>query len=199
MNLLDIILLVIVAAGLFTGYRRGILSQAASLVGIILGIIMCRIFGGAMARAFTSPTDTEQTLVAVNIMCYLLVLIVCYMGMRAISGTIRTMFKALHLGIIDNIAGAVFRALEWLFALSMLLNVLQVIMPRSEIRSSSPKLTEWIYDFGPDVIGSGVIQGAYHAAGDLEDSMRRQFQPDSDSIDVSGTIIDGTIQHAILK
>lgn len=197
MTILDILLILIVIAGIVLGYRRGILAQCASLLGVILGIIMCRVFAGPLADSFISPADTEHTRVTTTILCYVLIFMACYIAMRMLSGTIRSIVSTLHLGVFDNIGGAVFKSLEWLLALSLLLNVLQAVLPDTHIHSSRPALDRFVYDFGPKVIGSGVVQDAYDKAGELEDALREHAPARTDSTSVSDHLINGAAGHVL--
>ncbi|MBO5052962.1 MAG: CvpA family protein [Muribaculaceae bacterium] len=198
MTILDILLIIVALAGVVFGYHRGILNEVASLFGIILGIIMCRIFGGTLSGLFLDGSETEHTRVTTYILCYVLIFVACYIGMRMISGTLKSMVSSLHLGLFDNVAGAIFKSLEWLFVLSIFLNVLLVIMPQSELKCSNDKMTELVYGFGPAVLGSDVVEEACRQAGKLEDKMREHApRVKEDSVDVAGTVATGALNHAL--
>lgn len=198
MTILDILLIIVALAGVVFGYHRGILNEVASLFGIILGIIVCRIFGDPLSSLFLDGTETEQARVTTCILCYVLIFVACYIGMRMISGTLKSMVSSLHLGLFDNVAGALFKSAEWLFVLSIFLNVMLAILPDSKIRCSNAKMTTLVYEFGPAVLGSGVVEEAYKQAGELEDKIR-EHAPESreDSVDVAGTIATGALNHAL--
>ena len=63
-DLLDLILLVLVAAFAVSGYRQGFIIGALSFTGFIIGAVIGTLFAPALARAITSQ-PAQQALIAV--------------------------------------------------------------------------------------------------------------------------------------
>jgi uncharacterized membrane protein required for colicin V production len=154
MALLDIVMLVIVVGGGFIGWRKRFTGQLGSIAGIILGIFLCRICAGNIADYYTQPTDTVQTRLLHVVLAYALIGVGSYMAVRVAMGLMRSMLRALHLGIVDNAAGAVFSVFQWLLGLSLVLNVWLAIFPDSDLRTQNQGAVDYVIDLAPAVFGS---------------------------------------------
>lgn len=122
-----LILLAIVAGAL--GFRSGIIKQIGSLVGIVAGIIGCRIYGEAVAQWGISISSEETSPVLVTILAYVAVFILAYLALTLAASLLRNIVKAIHISFIDRIAGSAFRIVLWFFVLSIALNVWVAFLP----------------------------------------------------------------------
>ena len=93
MTLFDIICILIVLGGALYGWRRGVMSQAGSVVGIVAAIILCRVFSGIVAAKFSSPEDSADTVLLHTVMSYAIIFIVVMVAARFLAGTIRSFLK----------------------------------------------------------------------------------------------------------
>ena len=117
---LDIVILVIVIVAGAMGFAKGIISQAGQIAAVIAGIVSARLFGTAVTSFFAgseAPTaiDTAAGYIVTFLIAYALIWLIFRMA--------RGLFHAVHLGIIDRLAGALFKALQWALLLSLALNV----------------------------------------------------------------------------
>ena len=179
MTLFDWILILIVAGGAFYGWHRGIIAQIGSLIGIIAAIIICQVFAGSIAESFNSPGDTAQTRLFHTVLTYVLIFMACYIGARMLSRVFSGTISALNLGGIDNIAGAVFKVLEWVLIYSIFLNLWIMVMPRTDIRSSRSSLTRTVLNFAPQVLGSKTASEVFSSVDKLSDKTRDTVRPDT--------------------
>jgi uncharacterized membrane protein required for colicin V production len=67
---------------------------------------------------------------------------------------VRSMLRALHLGIIDRVAGAVFSVFQWLLGLSVVLNVWLAVFPDSDLRTDNQGAVDAVLTLAPTVFGS---------------------------------------------
>ncbi len=158
MTLFDLFLLVLVAGGAYLGYRKGLIANIGSLVGVVAGIILCQAFASTLAAKFNSPGDSAQTRLLHTVMSYALVFIASYVGSRMLANFFRAAVRTLHLRPLDRIAGAVFNVLEWTLFYSIALNLWLLIMPDSDIRSSKSYLTSAVLNLAPNVLGSDTAR-----------------------------------------
>lgn len=176
MSIFDIVCLLILIGGIIIGAARGLLSQAASVIGIIVAIILCRVFSGVLAGAFIDPTDNADTQLLYTVLSYAIIFVVVMIVFRLFSEVISDFFEMLELGIFDNIAGAVFAVLEYTMIFSVFLNLWIAIFPSGELRSSySDKLPKTVIDMAPAVLGSETVKdifGGISAATDSLESFR---------------------------
>lgn len=176
MSIFDIVCLLILVGGIIIGAARGLVSQAASVIGIIAAIILCRVFSGVLAGAFIDPTDNADTQLLYTVLSYAIIFVVVMIVFRLFSEVISDFFEMLELGIFDNIAGAVFAVLEYTMIFSVFLNLWIAIFPSGELRSSySDKLPKTVIDMAPAVLGSETVKdifGGISAATDSLESFR---------------------------
>lgn len=148
---LDILILVVVLVAAFLGFQRGILAQAGSIIAVLAGIVAARIFGPKLSVFFADgdvPGLVEQVsgYGVAFILAYLLVWIVARMA--------RSAFRAVKLGIVDKLAGAVFKIAEWVLILSLVLNFYLIITGGADsLRHPRKPWRAAVVDFAPQVLG----------------------------------------------
>lgn len=135
---IDIIIMVVLGAALVYGLIRGLIKQIASLGGIILGIVACRLFaenvGPLVMRLMPGVFSSAGSAKVVG--CILLFLLV-YFTVGAIASLTRKLTNALLLGWLDHLLGGVAAVFKWALVLSILLNLWRVISPDSAIFTQS--------------------------------------------------------------
>ncbi len=182
MTLFDIICILIVLGGALYGWRRGVMSQAGSVVGIVVAIILCRVFSGIVAAKFSSPEDSANTVLLHTVMSYAIIFIVVMVAARFLAGTIRTLFDSLSLGRVDNIAGAVFAILKYTLIFSVLLNIWMAIFPSGELKSSyNDTLPSTVINMAPAVLGSKTAADVFDGINAATDSLRARTAAQTDS------------------
>ncbi len=163
---------------LVLGGRRGFMAQTGTFIGIIAGVIVCRVFGDELASAFTSPTDTPGTRMLHTVLAYVVLFGVCYLGGRLIGSALRGTIKVLHLGWADRIAGAVLKLCEYLLIFSILLNLWIALFPDTQLNSKRAGLTDFVVEFAPVVLDSEfaqeIVSGTESLNASLEELKARQ-------------------------
>lgn len=128
MSTFDIILIVVLAAAAILGFIKGFFAQIGSIAGVVLGIILCRLFGESVrALLFGDDTGMGYTIAAYAIL-FVAVYLLCFIVARLFSTTL----SALHLGIINRVAGAVFAVFTWAVIISVATNLYLVVEPKDE-------------------------------------------------------------------
>lgn len=125
-----LLLVVIIAAAL--GFRSGIIRQAGTIAGIIIGVVACRMAGDratAWLHTMFSADDTSPLLL--NVLAYAGVFIIAYFVVAILASLLHSLVHVVHLGIVDRLGGAVFKVLIWCFVLSLALNVWAAFVPDS--------------------------------------------------------------------
>lgn len=187
MTLVDILAIIAVLAGLILGWRRGMVAQLGSLLGIILGIVCCQVFAGPLAQAFSEPTDNPDTILMHTVISYLIIFALCYTVGRLLSGLLQRITDAAHLGAVDALAGSIFKGAEYLLALSMILNLWVAVFPNTRI--DGPLATP-VADFAPAILGSEtaqeILSEGSRATDDLRDGLQDML-PDGDDANEAST------------
>ena len=125
MNTLDIILLIPLAYGLFSGLMKGFFKEVASLLGIILGIYMARIFALPLSHWLITWLDySEKVMVPIS---YILIFLTVAIGLNIIAFMLEKMMKFVSLGWLNKLGGAAFGMLKFALIVSVLLNVFAML------------------------------------------------------------------------
>ncbi len=138
MTTLDIIILIVFAGSVIIGFRNGLLKQIGSLGGLIAGIVLCRLGSSWLAAVIAGqggeaacPTYTDVVLANV------ILFIAGFCSLKAIAHFCRKLTHALSLGVVDRLAGVVFCLFEWMFVLSLVLNLWLLVKPGTQMAAIS--------------------------------------------------------------
>lgn len=151
MSAIDILILVVVGVAAIMGFTRGVIGQIGQIAGLIGGIIASRMFGARLAVFFAGG---ETPSAFDNVAGYVIVFLLAYFAVWLVARFVRGTVHAVHLGILDRVAGAVFKGALWLLMLSMVLNFYIIVSgddaglhdPKAPWRSATVK-------FAPAVLG----------------------------------------------
>ncbi len=168
MAAIDILILIVFAASVIYGLRRGAIRQVGGVLALFAGVLACRLFGDSVAHLMLSLTGSADAPSATaeysaSVLGNLVLYLVVYIGVRLLAGGLRNICKALLLGPIDRILGAVFAVLQWMLGLSLVLNFWAAIFPGSELMAESQLgrglALQSIMDFAPWLFGSITASG----------------------------------------
>ena len=119
---------------------RGIVTEVFAIVGIILGIVVARIYAGDAAEWLQQVSQWDVNLLRpiAAFVIFIVVALVCNLLARLLT----KLFKMIALGWINRLAGGIFGAAKWIIILAvvitcvdMLDGVLHFIQP--ELKESS--------------------------------------------------------------
>ncbi len=140
------------------GVWKGLIRQVASLGGIVLGLIACRIFGsqaGTMLAEMLPGTFESATSAAIvgNVLLFILV----WLTVSVVASMLHKITHALMFGWLDHLLGGVFAMFKWLLVLSILLNLLYLASPGSSIFTTSTlmdgDMLPWVMKIAPKMFG----------------------------------------------
>ena len=175
MSSLDFIFLVAVAVSGIYGYYKGFVSQIGSLVGIMAGIILCRVFAEDFAQCMNevfldSTTSKDSSRFLNSVIAQVVIFMIGYFGVRIAAKVMSITLNTVKLGKVNNVSGAIFGVVQGLMLLSLSLNLWVAIFPDSEIAADSNSFfDEALIDFAPNVLGSDTAQEFYNKAQEIGD------------------------------
>lgn len=117
MNTIDIVLGLILIIAFFMGFRKGLLLNIASLVGVIVAVYCALYFseyaGVYVEKWFDWSTNTNRA--AAFVITFLIIMLV----FRLLGGILTKVADFAMLGIFNKILGGVFNMAKWAFLISV--------------------------------------------------------------------------------
>lgn len=131
MNVLDIIILIILAWGAFRGFTQGFILQVVTFIALIIGIWASIRFSDSMADLLTKSFDiTGKYLPVLSfIMIFVLVVVIAHL----IGMLLTRFFEMATLGWLNRLGGIAFGILKYAFIISVLLTVQYRIRDKMQI------------------------------------------------------------------
>lgn len=158
MNWLDYVILIFLAIFVYRGFRKGFLTKALGLTGVILGIWLGVKYNLKVAQILKDigiPTEVSPYLAMFFI----------FLGCITVASLIAKFLRniSIFIELIDNILGATFGLLEGLLIVGVLLIFLSSLnFPSESVQKSSKlykptiKVTIYIYDLIEKSLGSKI-------------------------------------------
>lgn len=141
MSVTDIIIVVIAVIAASWGAWKGFIRQLGSFVAILMGIVACHLFGPRVAAWLA------MSLVVADIILFLLV----YIAVMLMSSAIHHASRALCMGPLDRLAGAILAIVKWAILASLILNVWLAFEPGSKVRNGV--VTPYVVKCAPELLG----------------------------------------------
>ncbi len=143
MSIIDIIIILPIIWGLYKGFTKGLIVEIASLVALLLGI------WGAMKFYKFTENIIEQNIDGFEsylpIIAFSITFIGIVVGIHLLAKIIDKLIKAVALGIINRIAGAVFGGLKFLLIISAFLVIIDKIDSQTHLLEDNTKNESLLY------------------------------------------------------
>jgi len=175
---MDLLVLVVVGLGAILGFWQGAFKQLANLLGTVVGVALAVLLYDRFGDVLSGYTGAAKG--TANMLAFAIIVIVVPIALGLLASLLTRLFKVVHLGCLNRLAGAVIGALCYGFLLSFAFNVMD--FAKSNGGSRRDKLGErtelfYLWKQGgqfavPDVLivtdSTEVAQGAEPRYGLLE-------------------------------
>ena len=119
MNILDIIILICLAVALIQGFRNGFISQAISIISIIVGFWASAHFATCVSDWIGQYfSASEQVL---RIVAFALILIAAFTVLGIIGRILEATIKFVLLGWVNRVLGMVFSIMKGILILGLII------------------------------------------------------------------------------
>lgn len=119
MKIIDLILLAILLLGGYLGFRKGLLLEIITFLGLIIGIISAfRLLNTGIEYI---RTTWGWNSVFLPYIAFIVIFLLVFLGMFLLGKTLKKILDFTLLGSADNLAGALLGMLKMAFGLSLLL------------------------------------------------------------------------------
>jgi len=148
-NVLDIIVLILLAYGLISGLIKGIVIEVAGLIALILGLFGAFKFSHLLGDLLGNNVDWSPK--TIQTVCFILLFLMIIYAVSLLAKLITKTLKLIALGFLNRIAGGLFGLLKWGVILSALIlvieevNTIVTLFPKSTLNASKsyPILSEF--------------------------------------------------------
>ena len=104
MNLVDIVIAVALIFPIFTGLKQGLIKAALSLAGLIVGVILASNFYQQLAGVLGFIANKDIA----NVVAFIIILVVVMIIANVAAALLKATAKAVMLGWVDHLGGAIF-------------------------------------------------------------------------------------------
>lgn len=142
MNLLDLVILIIVVLIAVRGFYRGIIQEAATLIGIIASFFLAFYYYNELARFLLRYTQNYQ--VALYIISFLLLLGLSFFLFRGLGLLIKRMVQFTLFGWVDRVLGGLFGLIKGVVVVFFLITLLTFLLPQQTSFLNQSRLFPWV-------------------------------------------------------
>lgn len=149
---LDIIVVLVVAFGFYTGYSRGLIKTIFDTLSLLVGILAAMKLTPVTIRLLDGLLNLPEwpTYLIGIVITFLLVMAL----VRFIGNKLEDIFEAANINVLNKLAGGAFQGLFFAFLISMVLWVLgnyNVVKPETKSNSVTYPLLEPLPEAGKSV------------------------------------------------
>ena len=148
MNYLDIVTLVIILWGFWTGVQKGLIRSVTSLIGWLLALVLGSRFATLLAPELSMLSDDP---VVQKIAAFAVIVLVVLTITALIGQLLRSLLKAMALGIPERLAGGVFGAAKGTLVIMLGIQLLGPWVSESPHWQKS-KIIALLSPFAPTVV-----------------------------------------------
>ncbi|MCM1319970.1 MAG: CvpA family protein [Muribaculaceae bacterium] len=164
-----LILIIVLVAAIFRGWKRGMAKQLAPLLGLAFGFVAARIFCEQAAEMLDPVIPAADTFAPAPFgepmrhytACMIgasLIFAVVYIVFRLLGIVLSRALNILHTGAINSIMGAAFCLAKWVLIMSILFNLWLIIRPNCDLRKfcsyGDGNLVELVMEVAPAMLGT---------------------------------------------
>lgn len=168
--LYPVIVLIVLAISAVRGFRSGMARQTPSIIGAAFGIICTRLLAPglvpAISSAFSSLQGRPESTFIYDTLSTSILFLSIFGIFVLVTSFLGKVFENEDKNILDNLGGAVFCMFKYALIVSIILNLLVAMNPRSELvrlaRADDGNTVLEIMLLSPTLLGGQDVQELYH-------------------------------------
>lgn len=122
MNLVDLVLIIILIAGAVHGFVKGFFVEFASVAALVLGVL-CALLFSAYLRTWLSGLVSWRP-ETIKVLAFLLIFVSVVITVHLIANALEKFVRAIAMGPLSRVGGAVFGVIKTAFIISFLMYVI---------------------------------------------------------------------------
>jgi len=143
MNYIDIILVILLLLALIDGFRKGLVTELASLAALILGIWGAVKLSGLTAGFLVENLNIQSK--HIYLISFVITFLIIVILVHIVGAIVSKLVKTIKLGFLNRLAGMVFGVLKSALILSVLLVVFDKIDQDVKILPENAKASSRLY------------------------------------------------------
>lgn len=144
MAVTDIVILIIIGAGIVMGLMRGLIKQACAVVGLIAGLLVARALYAMVGEQLAPHIGTSVSVA--QIISFVVIWAVVPTILMVAGMALTKVLEVAHLGIVNRLLGAVLGALLHVLFLGMLFKVIEYMDPDEKLIREKTKEESVFYN-----------------------------------------------------
>ena len=122
MNIVDLVLIIILIAAAIRGFVKGFFVEFASVAAIVLGVLCAMLFSDYLKNWLSGFVSWQPS--TIKALAFFLIFIAVLIVVHLIANALEKFVRAIALGVISRIGGAIFGVIKTAFILSFLMYII---------------------------------------------------------------------------
>lgn len=153
LNFLDIIVVILIGVGMYRGFKKGMVSRVAAIIGIVLSIIAGLNFSSAAQDWLSARLILDPMII--TILSFILIAVVVMVVVTFVFKFLEDLFGKMNLGI-NNALGAVAGGYLTALGISIVLSILRPLNIPSQTSISDSMTYEPMRQFAVENLRLGL-------------------------------------------
>ena len=141
--MIDVLILIAIAAGVVIGFMKGFMRQLASILGLIVGLLAAKALYTSLAEKLC-PAVTESMTVA-QVMAFVMIWIAVPLVFTLVASLLTKAMEAISLGWLNRWLGCGIGALKYMLLTSLVICVIEFIDGDNKLISATKKADSLLY------------------------------------------------------
>ncbi len=125
MNTVDLILIIILIAGAIRGFVKGFFVEFASVASIVLGVLCAMLFSVYLQSWLSHVVSWRPG--TIKTVAFIIIFISVVIVVNLVASALEKFVRAIALGILSRIGGAIFGFIKTAFILSFLMYLINLV------------------------------------------------------------------------
>lgn len=143
MTTIDVFILIVIGAGVVTGFMKGFIRQLASILGLLVGLLAARALYTSLAEKIC-PTVTESMTLA-QILAFIMIWIAVPLIFTLVASLLTKAMEVISLGWLNRWLGSGLGALKFMLITSLFICVIEFIDSDNKLISETKKSESLLY------------------------------------------------------
>ncbi len=128
----DILLIVPLVWGTYRGFYHGLIREITSLVAMVIVFYVSIKFYAPFGSFLYSHIHTKLSPAYISIAAFTILFLLLFVIVYAISIKIEKMTEALHISLINHLAGGLFGLAKWAFMVSVVISLMAMFGDKAD-------------------------------------------------------------------